>query len=309
MDKEPPHERTGRNFILTTPGGSGSTYLCQALNKLPNVVALNEPIPLRVYKEESTNDVWERLESFFHESRKSLADAGTAIQGKGRGKHFATDFGKQREPFDLVIKQPLTFTALLRKEKLAITQPPGSMAPPEVERCDWSALVRNPLLTLCSWVRSPLQAGKEGRATTAELHDPQLKRLLDEKGNCKEILRLALLNWAFEKYATLLPRDHIIRYEDFVTSPLDALKLIIPAAKQSAQQIPVKDGNANPKHRENAEIFAWRVLKEPKDAHIWAYYSKVEVKLALDKLRRLPVKQQPEDGTWFAWLFKRRSKT
>jgi hypothetical protein len=294
MNEELTSEHAGRNFILTTPGGSGSTYLCEALNKFPNVVALNEPIPLRVYREESTDDIWERLESFFQQARSSLLDAGTAIQGNGRGKHFAFDFGKQHEPFNLVIKQPLTFTALLKKERLAITQPPGSTALPEVNRCDWYALVRNPLLTLCSWVGSGLQAGEEGRATTAERHDPELERLLDEKGECKEILRLALLNWAFEKYATLLTDDYVIKYEEFVESPLAALEKIIPAANQSTLQIPIKDGNANPKHRVNAELFAWRVLKETDDAPIWTYYSKKDIEDALDRLRRLPVKQGAE---------------
>ena len=179
---------TGRDIILTTPGGSGSTYVCEALSRLANVVALNEPFRLRVYKKGSTEDVCQRLRLLFRQSRQSLTTTGTATQGNGRGNHRPSRFGVQREPFDLVIKQPLTFTALIGRGELS--------------EFDWYALIRNPLLTMCSWVRSGLRAGRDGRAPTAERHDATLTGLLDREAS-DEDRGVALLNWAFRKYSAL----------------------------------------------------------------------------------------------------------
>ena len=273
--------KLGRNIILTTPGGSGSTFVCKALNMLPNVVALNEPLPLRVYKEEQTKDLCNIINDYFSNMRESLKNTGTAVQGHGRNNFSTTNFDKQTEPFDLVIKQPLTFTALLGN--------------PEIMpfNYEWFALIRNPLLTLCSWHNKGLQAGKEGRAETAELHDKDLKKILDDLQNqnqAKDILRLTLLGWAYKKYITFLDKNHIIEYENFVDDPLDELAKIVPNAKNSQVYIPVKNGNLNIKHRPNSEIFSIRLLKdnEPYTRNIRTFYNKNSVKDALKNLRQLP---------------------
>ena len=266
---------TGRNIILTTPGSSGSTFFCKALSQLPNVVALNEPIPLKIYKNETTQKVCELLKKRFKLARDQLMREGKT-ENKVKGNTIELDdFGIQTEPFDLVIKQPLTFTALIGNKAL--------------ECFEWYALVRNPLITLCSWVKNSkkLQAGREGRATTAEMHSPKLKNILDNltnNGASKDQLRLALLNWAFEKYKTL-PERCVIRYEDFVASPLHALEQIVPAAKKSSIiKIQTIDGNANPAYMKNAQIFANLVFNIPDNSPILKFYTRNEVQSALNKL-------------------------
>jgi len=289
MGYQTTNDNTGRNIILTTPGGSGSTYFCKVLNEIPSVVALNEPIPLRVYREETTENVCRLIKECFRRARNRLKLDGKAKQLNEKGSRICSkEFGLQTEPFDLVIKQPLTFTALIGHD--------------ELKQFEWYAFVRNPLMTLCSWVGNvKLQAGREGRATTAELHAPELRELLmnlDGNGACKEELRLALLNWAFGKYGKL-PCRNIVRYEDFVRSPVNALALIIPAAKENYQRITVRDGNANPKHHEHAKRFASRIFKEPPGAAILNYYNKDDVNRALSTLNRIaftPNQEEAEHG-------------
>ena len=68
-----------------------------------------------------------------------------------------------------------------------------------------------------------------GRVPAGEAFDPVLKATLDAEPDRVE-RQLTILRWAFDRYATRLPRSHVIRYEEIVASRGRALAVIDPAA-------------------------------------------------------------------------------
>ena len=145
----------GQDVILTGVARSGTTLACTLLNRLPQCVALHEPLsPVTLRDAGSRQAAGERVTAFFAAQRASLLATGDAVSRSIDGVipdnpyaavpgpdglrrsvvtpgtvHFAKplDVG-----FRLVVKHPSCFTALL--DVL-------------VERFPCIAMVRNPLAT------------------------------------------------------------------------------------------------------------------------------------------------------------------
>jgi len=224
------------DIILTGIARSGTTLSCSLLNTLPQCVALHEPMnPAELVGLDIPEAFMARIDSFFATQRASLLGSGTAVSKAREGrvpdnpfgsapttdglrpstvKNQEVHFGKQLRPdFRLVMKHPNVFTATL-----SVLQ----------ARYPCYALVRNPLAVLLSWqsIQAPVN---DGRLPFGEAFDAELKSDLaaepDRLGR-----QLIILRWYYSRYATLLPRDHVIRYEDLVSSGGRALAVIDPAA-------------------------------------------------------------------------------
>jgi hypothetical protein len=131
------------------------------------------------------------------------------------------DFGKRLRPdFRLVVKHPNFFTATLTTL---------------LTRYPCYAIVRNPLAALLSWhsIQAPVN---DGHLPYGEAFDAGLKSDLaaepDRLGR-----QLIILRWYYSRYATLLPRDHVIRYEDLVSSGGRALAVVDPDAAALAEPL------------------------------------------------------------------------
>src|SRR5947207_11565044 len=146
-----------RNVLITGTPRSGTTLICSLLNKLPDTVALHEP--MNVWDFVNCRDgsaITDMIENFCRESRESLHKDGTAISkhvgGKvqdnsaavssaGGGRIRQTEHGRIKidkplpTDFTLAIKHPVAFAALL--ESLA-------------KRFECFAIVRIALATLAS---------------------------------------------------------------------------------------------------------------------------------------------------------------
>lgn len=224
------------DIILTGIARSGTTLSCSLLNLLPQCVALHEPMrPSDLVGVPYPGEYLERIASFFAEQRASLLGSGTAVSKAREGgvpdNPFGSDpvaaglrastvknqevrFGKRLEPgFRLVVKHPNFFTATL--EALLTRHP-----------C--YAIVRNPLAVLLSWhsIQAPVN---EGRLPYGEAFDARLRADLAAESD-RLSRQVIILRWYYSRYATLLPRDHVIRYEDLVASGGRALHVIDPAA-------------------------------------------------------------------------------
>ena len=68
-----------RNVLITGTPRSGTTLVCSLLNKLPDIVALHEPMNVFDFVGRGGEETAKMIEKFCAESRKSLHEQGFAI--------------------------------------------------------------------------------------------------------------------------------------------------------------------------------------------------------------------------------------
>lgn len=242
------------DVVLTGLPRSGSTLTCFLLNRCADTVALHEPMPLpQLARANPGEALIDRIQEFYAETRRTLLaerraisksvngevpdnpfPAGPAAGGSGlresRVSRGEVRFdGKDLSPdFTLAIKQNAGFTVVL--ERLLARGLPCF------------GIVRHPLATLSSWnsVDIPVQ---QGRLLAAERVDPALAAALDRIPDRVE-RQLYILEWFFERFARLLPRDRIVRYEDTVATGGRALRVVTPRAGELNEPLQSKNLNA-----------------------------------------------------------------
>lgn len=213
------------DIVLTGSPRSGTTLAAYLLSKVENTVSLSEAIrPGRLGRfRDDPEAAAEGVESFYETARQRITDERIAPTKVVNGRQsFETyeapdERGERREmvefgevpvekplgnDFRLSIKSPTLFTAIL---------------PALVKRFDCYAVVRNPLAVLAS--RNSLSSGRpprEYRPPTALLFDAEQARRMEEFEPRSLDWQLEMLRWACERYATYLPAENIIRYEDIV---------------------------------------------------------------------------------------------
>lgn len=263
-----PAAGTQRNadVILTGIARSGTTLACTLLNRLPQVVALHEPMsPGRLRWAWSRRAVVDCIESFLAAQRRSLLERGEARSRSFEGRIPDNPYADKPGPngrrqsvvqegivrfnkpldagFRLVVKHPSCFTALL--DVL-------------VGRLPCVAIIRNPLAILLSW-QSTEGPWNRGRQPAAEAFDWSFSRRLKAEPD-RLTRQLRMLEWSFSQYATYLSAAAVLRYEDIVASGGAALAVIDPAAAHLAE--PLRDRNDNPLYRSADVAFLARKLLE-----------------------------------------------
>jgi hypothetical protein len=247
------------NVVLTGLPRSGTTLTFYLLNKLPNTVALHEPIsPGKFADLEGEDAIRDGVEKFFQRMRRMALEEGKVIskhvgghvpdnsyrrsksedglrspmaeRGKKKGK---IDVDKELgHDFLLVIKSPAMFSALL---------------PTLVRRFPAYAIVRNPLAILASW--------------NSINH------------------YLYVLSWWYKQFCRTLPESHIIRYEEIVASGGAALSAITPAAK--ALDEPLLNRNLNVAYdREVMRELGSQLLG--REGAYWRFYPRESVEKLLE---------------------------
>jgi hypothetical protein len=288
-------EAKDRNIVLTGPGRSGTTLTCFLLNKLPDTVALSEPIAPGRYANRMPDyeRVADGIEDYYRDMRKMALRQGLVISKHVGGmvpdnskgmkdgvRQRIVDKGKipvgkeLRPDFYLAIKQPGMFTALL---------------PTLVKRFPSFAIVRNPLAIMLS--TSTLQQpnkpnNKRRKSRSAKItYDPQLGERLGEnkkEGADKIDQRLLRLHYTFERYQESLPESHIIRYEDICSSRVKALEVIVPGASQLDE--PLENKNLNPLYPRDKVFRLGEKLLESEGAY-WNFYSREDVEEIINGLK------------------------
>jgi hypothetical protein len=240
-------------ILLAGVPRSGTTLACHLLNRLPDAVALHEPMDvggfagLRAQRGEAA--VLDVIAAFAEAQRATLVADGTALSKQVDGalpdnpvdeapdaaglRGARTTLGRvhfsnlRASEFHLVMKHNAAFTALL----------PGLAA-----RFPVFALVRNPLSALGAWstVRFPV---REGRAPMAERLDTALAARLDALATPLE-RQIELLGWFFGQFLRHLPRSRVLRYEDLVASGGAALGAFVPGAATLAEPLASRNRNA-----------------------------------------------------------------
>ena len=269
------------NIILTGIARSGTTLSCALLNELPQCVALFEPLnPADLVGLDFPDGYLAAIAAFFASQRAALLATGTAISTAREGRVPDNPFAAAPEPgslrsatvarqevrfdkrlgsdFRLVVKHPNFFTATL-----------ATLLP--VYPC--FAIVRNPLAVLMSWhsIEAPVNTG---RVPFGEAFDADLKAALAAEPDLLE-RQCTILRWCFSRYAAILPRDHVIRYEDLVASGGRALAVIDPEAASLAA--PLASRNVNGLYDAGlVRRFAARLLEE--ESMYAAFYGRDDVR-------------------------------
>jgi hypothetical protein len=275
-----------KNIVITGLGRSGTTLTCHLLNKLPNTIALSEPISPGKFADHLPDQeaVCDGVEGFYRRQRRLALKKGVVISKHVGGvvpdntkgmvggvRSRIADKGKisidkSIEPdFNLAIKDVGMFTALL---------------PALAKRFPCYAIVRNPLAVWAS-ARS-IQPGKRGKGNNPPAiarYDPDTFGRLQETGDQVEWW-LTQLHLSFERYLTVLPEGHVLRYEDLVESGGRSLEVIVPAARELDE--PLQSKNFNPLYNQDEMLRLGERLLESEGAY-WNFYTRESVEELLGR--------------------------
>jgi hypothetical protein len=276
------------NVLLTGVPRSGTTLTCHLLNKLPDTVALHEPVRIRKFDGcENFEDIRQVVARFCDEQRTSIHERKRAISRHVAGAVPDNPFGARRSEtglrqsidskdeividkelsrdFMLVIKHNAAFTALLQAL---------------VERFPVYSIIRNPLAVLTSW--GSVDSGPQsGHANAAERFDPDLRAKL--AGIDDELDRqISLLDWFYRQFRRYLPEQSFIRYESLVESGGRVLSVVRPEAASLGE--PLENLNTNKLYDHQRMIRIGERLLECEGAY-WDFYARGSVERLLNELK------------------------
>ena len=277
--------------IITGAPRSGTTLVCSLLNRLPDLVALNETMDVTALPAMDGNALRvEAVARHLADVRQAIAERAQKperrLRGEGDNMFLPAAAGERRwagaemawvplrkplrPDFTLALKHPNAFAALL----------------PELrQRFDCWALVRNPLAVLASW-RTLDHPIRRGHAPMAEALDPALAELLAAIAD-EGARRLALLDWYFRRFLQVLEPQRILRYEEVIASNGACLAALAPHARQLPKLLdaPLENHNGSTVHEaaKDAPSDAEALLAAP-DHACWRFYDRAEVAALRDAL-------------------------
>ncbi len=296
------NENNRHNILLTGTPRGGTTLSCHLLNKLPDTVALHEPLQWQALSAGADHAVVCReIDTFIQETRGSLLQTGSAVSQQQNGRVPDNPVGDYPLGAAWIPRRLLAVPLLRRfglrssrvsRAKISIakslgpdftlcikhTGPFTALLAELLETYRVHAIVRNPLAVLLSWNSIDFHL-RDGHHPQAELLDPALASRLARITDRFE-RQTALLAWFFAQYETLLPAEQIIRYEDIIASGGRALSTIIPEASQLHE--PLASRNRSPLYDERLrDSLAEGLLKS--SGPFWAFYSRDSVLALCEK--------------------------
>jgi hypothetical protein len=280
------NQQPTNNIVLTGVPRSGTTLSCHLLNKLPNTVALHEPIEFReILKFKNHQEICDFVELSFEEMRSSIFHQKIAKSKQVDGRVPDNNFGEEQDQisglrknlvsidkiyldkklnadFSLIIKEPGIFTAILKNLR---------------ECFPTYAIIRNPLSVLASWNSVPFHVTK-GRTPISRLDIALAQGLAKIKDKDKIEKQIYILSWFFEQYRKFLPEKSILRYENIVDSGGKALSVIQPQATTLNE--PLTSQNINKLYdRKLMLVLGEKLLNS--NGCFWEFYSRESVELIL----------------------------
>jgi hypothetical protein len=279
---------SSNNVLVTGTPRSGTTLTCHLLNKLPDTVALHEPMKVKELAELKNHEqICRAIERFCDEQRTSIHECKRAVSKNVDGAVPDNPFGADRsdaglrqmvaskseivvdkelsQDFMLVIKHPAAFTAVL--EGLIKCFPVY-------------AVIRNPLATLASWNSIEVNV-HNGYAPAAERLDPNLKAQLAAIDDTLD-RQIHLLGWFHEQFRRYLPERSIIRYESVIESGGSALSVVRPEAANLSEPLEIR--NTSKLYDYQAMLRIGKRLLNSEGAY-WEFYTKESVEHLLSELK------------------------
>ncbi len=275
------------NVLVTGTPRSGTTLTCHLLNKLPDTVALHEPMQVKRFAAHGDQEeICGAVARFCDQQRRSIRERNRAISkhvegavpdnpvGTGRSSaglrqsiasrgEIVVDKELSRD-FMLVIKHNSSFTAALQHL---------------VKRFPVFAVIRNPLATLASWSSVAFNV-QSGRAQAAERLDPELTANLGAIADDLD-RQIYLLGWFHGQYRRYLPERSIIQYESVVATGGRALAVVRPEAEGLSESL--ESRNTSSLYDYQAMLRMGERLLESEGAY-WESYTKESVERLLVEL-------------------------
>lgn len=276
------------NAIFMGPARSGTTLACNLLNKLPNVVALDEPFERRLLQEMAGPDAFlAAIADKFTSQRAMIETRGEAHSTLSKGgqlsNHYATEPSSTTLRKRQVALDRMSGVNVTRRFKLIIkhTLPFTALFDELVQRYATFVIIRNPLAILASW-NSIDAAYRDGRIQpyVRPLASTDLLERLRALGD-RFARQITLLQWHFEQYRPALRAAKVVRYENVVDTNGKALRLIVPSARNLYEDL--ESHNTNPLYDRD---LIWE-LKEKLLATrgaIWDFYTPSDVERLFDEM-------------------------
>lgn len=277
---------TGHNVLITGTPRSGTTLTCHLLNKLPDTVALHEPMRVKSFASLSHEQIREDVRRFCDEQRLSLRLHQRAISKNVDGVVPDNPIGEGRSDAglrkrlvskgEIVVDKPLSPDFMLAiKHNSAFTAVLETL----VAHFPVYGVIRNPLATLASWSSVEFSASS-GYARAAERLDPALKTRLAAIADDLD-RQICLLDWFHGQFRRYLPADAIVRYESVVATGGRVLSMVNPAA--AGLNEPMESRNTN-KLYDVAAMFTIGERLLASDGAYWEWYTKESVSDLLSEL-------------------------
>jgi hypothetical protein len=271
-----------RDVLVTGLPRSGTTLTCHLLQKLPDTVALHEPMAFGRFTDgRSRDEICGDIERFLRKQRRSISERGVAFSKHNEGKVPDNPVGSKRNDegkrtnegmdrgeividkdlpagFMLVVKHNSSFTAIL-----------DALVP----RFEVFAVMRNPFGVLGSWNSISLEVGT-GHVPAAEKLDPALAADLAKIPDVVD-RQIRILQWFYGRYRDLLPDERVLRYEDVVATRGKRLAAVNPLAANLDE--PLESRNKNKLY----DAAAMRAIGErllATDGAYWTYYTRESVR-------------------------------
>jgi hypothetical protein len=290
MEPMPPNSLPANDILLTGIPRSGTTLTCALFNKVPNTVALNEPMDAVALSNQPNDEARCLLVArFLVSQRQSILTAGrataTGIDGCicdnvvsapiNGARHYLASCGEQEVPrptrsdFYLLIKHPAIFTVLLRSLP---------------SRFPVYAFVRNPLAvvgSLLSLSDTPKMGVARGRLPLIERLDPELGTALASMPDLVDRL-IFIVSWFCGQFLKYLPPEHVVRYEDIVATGGRALARIVPKSAELNEAL---------ESRNNSKFYGEQQLQRvckcliATDGKWRAFYSNDDILQLMEKYR------------------------
>ncbi len=275
------------NVLVTGTPRSGTTLTCHLLNKLPDTVALHEPMQVKRFAAlGGQEEICAAVARFCDEQRRSIRERKRAVSKNVAGAVPDNPVGTGRstvglrqsivargeivvdkdlsDDFMLVVKHNSSFTAVLQHL---------------VERFPVFAVIRNPLATLASWSSVAFNV-QSGRAQAAERLDPELTANLGAIADDLD-RQIYLLGWFHGQYRRYLPERSIIQYESVVATGGRALAVVRPEAEGLSESL--ESRNTSSLYDYQAMLRMGERLLESEGAY-WESYTKESVERLLVEL-------------------------
>ncbi len=235
--------------LLTGLPRSGTTLVVKLLNDIPNVVALNEPMPVMEMAGLSQSELYNWIDQY---TAKSVAMLLT--EKKVQTKHIAGTFtdnsfnaaaDEQGLRSSRVMLGMIEITKELNNEFTLAIKHNGAFtatAHQLVRKYRCFAVIRNPLSVLLSWqtVNAPVN---RGRMPVAEAIDADLKNSLNEISDELD-MQIFIVNWFFERFQKYFPAENILRYEKLTTIGGSYLGIITPGAEILSEKLQSRNTNS-----------------------------------------------------------------
>ena len=293
-----------RNLIITGMPHFGSALICTLLNRLPDVVALNETMNVGdLLALPDANSRVPAIVDYFAEARRTIDRIGKApklqIDGS-EGNIFLSEALVARKSARRGIALADVGKVLPSGYWLALKHLNASAALlPELRQCfDCLAMVRNPLATLASW-HALEQPMAHGHMPMVEALDGRLADQLADLDDGRE-RRLALLDWHYRRFTDLLAPERIQRYEDIIATNGGCLAQVLPSASDLPGLLrePLEDRNEELLYRaaDEAKADASALMADQNHA-CWRIYERDEVSALLGRNRNRVATRQWAEGT------------